>query len=72
MAGGYLYATGGAIFPESVKRFEVASETWIEMGILLEIRRSSGAGTIESASPPQEKDLFDSLIARTASLRQQY
>jgi hypothetical protein len=69
MLGGCLHATGGEEYSSSVERYDVSTNMWTEVTHMLDGRSYARAVTIGSASPPEEQDLFDSLIAK-ASRRQ--
>jgi hypothetical protein len=64
---GCLCVAGGAIHLSSVERYNVANNTWEAVADMLEGRRYFGAVTIGSASPAEEQDLFDMLIAKASS-----
>jgi hypothetical protein len=49
-----------------VERYDAASDTWYFVANMLEGRVFFSAVTIGSASPAEEQDLFDSLIAKAA------
>jgi hypothetical protein len=67
--GGYLYAAGGYRDESSVERYDVASNTWEAVVDMLEGRVLCSAVTIGSAGPAEERDLFDSLIAKASCRR---
>jgi hypothetical protein len=66
--GGCLYAAGGSGNGSSVERYNAATNTWTVMGNMLEAagRLSFGAVTLGSPGRPEEKDLFDVLIAKAS------
>jgi N-acetylneuraminic acid mutarotase len=65
---GYIYAVGGESteLESKVQRYDVISDTWTEVADMLEGRYLSCAVTIKSAEITEERELFDSLIAKTA------
>jgi N-acetylneuraminic acid mutarotase len=66
VVGGHLYAAGGTGSFSSVERYDVASNTWTATADMLDGHHSCCAVTMRSASPAEEVDLFDSLIAKAA------
>jgi hypothetical protein len=68
-----LYAAGGSPAGDSeegstVECYDVATNTWAFVAGMLEGRRDFGVATIRSAGPTQERNLFDTLIAKAAQL----
>jgi hypothetical protein len=59
-------AGGDGSSSSSVKRYDVATDTWTAVANVLEGRLYSCAVTIGSADPAEEQDLFNSLIAKAA------
>jgi hypothetical protein len=59
---GSLYSAGGL----AVERYDVASNTWVFVPNMLEVRRYFGAVAIGSAGPAEEQDLFESLIVKAS------
>jgi hypothetical protein len=59
---GSLYSAGGL----AVERYDVASNTWVFVPNMLEVRVYFGAVTIGFAGPAEELDLFDSLIVKAS------
>jgi hypothetical protein len=66
VVGGCLYAAGGRGSPSSMERYDVASNTWTVVADMLESRKFFVAVSIESVRPAEERDLFDSLIAKAS------
>jgi hypothetical protein len=63
--GDCLYAVGGSPDCSSdVKRYDVVTDTWIEVANMLEGRCFFGAVTVTITSSAKEEGLFDSLIAK--------
>jgi hypothetical protein len=70
LLGGCLYVAGGdSTSSSSVKRYDVATDTWTAVANMLEDRLYSCAVTIGSADPAEEQGLFDSLIAKATRER---
>jgi N-acetylneuraminic acid mutarotase len=67
VVGGNLYAVGGMDHSSNTERYDVASNTWVEVADMLEERKLYGAVTIGLTGPAEEQDLFDSLIAKASS-----
>jgi hypothetical protein len=66
--GGCLYAAGGGEDSESnVQRYDVTTNAWTDVGHMLEGRDHFVAVTIGFASPAEEQDLFESLIAEASN-----
>ena len=67
--GGCVYAVGGyrSTSSSNVERYDVATDTWTAVAQMLEGREMCSAITIGSAGPPEEQDLFDSLIAKATN-----
>jgi N-acetylneuraminic acid mutarotase len=61
--GGCLYATGGRENITEVERYDVTSNTWVNVANMLEARRYFGAVTNGLA---EEQDLFDVLIIKSS------
>jgi hypothetical protein len=59
-----LYAVAWSEEGPSVERYDVVTDTWTAAANLLEGRDMCCAVTIDSASPIEEEDLFDSLITK--------
>jgi hypothetical protein len=51
-----------------VERYDVANDTWTAVADMLQHRNGFGAVTIEVASPAEDQNLFDSLIAQASQL----
>jgi hypothetical protein len=64
VVGGHLYAAGGADTRSHPPRTSVASKKWRAVADMLEARLGFATVTNGSASPAEEQDLFDSLIAK--------
>ena len=66
---GSLFAAGGdnADASASVERYDVVTNTWTDVADMLEGRSNFCAVTIGSASPAEEENLFDTLIAKAFS-----
>jgi hypothetical protein len=76
VVGGTLYAAGGIMHWDRMERYDVARNEWTEVEPIegtevepIEARHSCCAVTIGSMGPPEEEDLFDSLIAKASSRR---
>jgi hypothetical protein len=66
VVGGCLYVAGGESYSTSVERYDVVTDTWTAVADMLESRNQLCAVTIGSADPAEDRDLFDSLIAKGA------
>jgi hypothetical protein len=64
--GGCLYAAGGEGGSVRVERYDVASDSWSAVADMHEGRSYACAVTVGPSSPPEEQDLFDSLIAKVS------
>jgi hypothetical protein len=64
--GGYLYAAGGEASDPNVERYDVVSDTWMEVADM-EGRAFFCTVTIGSVCPAEVQDLFDSLIAKACN-----
>jgi N-acetylneuraminic acid mutarotase len=70
MLAGRLYVAGGGSAPSaSMERYDVATNSWTVVADMLEGRNHFCAVCIESASPTEEQDLFDSLITKALTQR---
>jgi N-acetylneuraminic acid mutarotase len=75
--GNFLYAaggtsqlaTGGGSQYSSVERYDVASDSWTAVADMVEGRTFFGAVTVGPMRPPEEPDLFDSLIVKASKRR---
>jgi hypothetical protein len=61
---GCLYAAAAKDGESIMQRYDVTTNAWMDVGFMPEERYHFGAVTIGTASPAEERDLFDVLIAK--------